>query len=53
MVPKRKVLPKSSPEILRRFIPQTLEMKYQGMVYDEAMPCPYCGSEDIARHDTV
>ena len=53
MVPKKKVLPKSSPEILRRFIPQTLEMKYQGMVYDEAMPCPDCGSEDIVRHDTV
>jgi hypothetical protein len=53
MVPKRKVLPKSSPEILGKFIPQILEMKYQGMLYDEAMPCPDCGSEDIARHDAV
>jgi len=53
MVPKRKTLPKSSPEILRKFIPQILEMKYQGLLYDEAMPCPDCGSQDIARHDMV
>ena len=53
MVPKRKVLPRSSPEILRKFIPQVIEMKYQGMLYDEMMPCPDCGSEDIARHDMV
>jgi hypothetical protein len=51
MVPKRKTAPKSSPEILRKFIPQILEMKYQGLLYDEAMPCPDCSSEDIARHD--
>jgi hypothetical protein len=53
MVPKRKTPPKSSPDILRKFIPQILEMKYQGMIYDEATPCPDCSSEDIARHDMV
>lgn len=26
-------------------------MKYRGMVYDEARPCPECGCEDVTRYD--
>ncbi len=26
-------------------------MKYRGMVYDEARPCPECGCDDVTRYD--
>jgi len=49
--PTRKVLPSSSPDILKKLIPEALAIKYRGMVYDEARPCPECGCEDITRYD--
>src|SRR5712691_8245265 len=52
MPPKRKTLPSSSPDVLKRLIPEALAIKYQGMVYDEARPCPECGCEDVTRYDT-
>ena len=51
MPPKRKVLPSSSPDILKTLIPEALAMKYQGMAYDEARPCPECGCRDVTRYD--
>lgn len=49
--PKRKVLPSSSPDVLKRLIPEALAMKYRGMVYDGERPCPKCGCEDVTRYD--
>jgi rubredoxin len=49
--PKRKVLPSSAPDVLKRLIPEALAMKYSGMVYDGARPCPKCGCEDVTRYD--
>jgi len=49
--PTRKVLSSSSPDILKRLIPEALAIKYGGMVYDEARPCPGCGCEDATRYD--
>lgn len=51
MPPKRKVLSRSSPDILKRLIPEALAMKYQGMVYDEVTPCPECRCKDVTRYD--
>jgi rubredoxin len=51
MPPKRKTLPASSPDILKKLIPEALAIKYQGLVYDEARPCPRCGCEAVTRYD--
>jgi hypothetical protein len=51
MPPKRKVLPSSSPDILKKLIPEALAMRYHGMVYDETRPCPRCGRRDVTRYD--
>ncbi len=51
MPPKRKTLPSSSPDVLKKIIPEALAMKYQGMVYDESRPCPRCRCEDSTRYD--
>lgn len=51
MRPKRKVLPRMSPDLLKRLIPEALAIRYEGMVYDESRPCPECGCEEVIRHD--
>jgi rubredoxin len=51
MPPKRKTLPSSSPDVLKKLIPEALAINYQGMVYDEAKPCPECRCEDVTRYD--
>ena len=51
MPPRVKTLPKLTPDILKRLVPEALTMKYDGMVYDEPRPCPRCSCEDSMRHE--
>lgn len=51
MPPRAKTLPKLTPDILKRLIPESLAKKYDGIAFDEPKPCPRCSCVGSMRND--
>ncbi len=48
--PRPKTISSLTPELLKESLPRIL-LSYQNKTYDDAPPCPSCGSEKRVRHD--